>query len=213
MTADDLMTCWLGCRHPTKCSKGTRTEHCGGMMHFPIRGKMRKPVVHKAVADWLNHSSFALVVFQICLLAYHYRWRNSAMMRRTRSSEVEKMYAWTYINATIWQQSFQSKWNYWNYAIYPLLFLLFWLVTFCHVYCEPEHFYHLWGMQVFSLLEYIFCSWKRKFQQRRIHLLTYIYFSANTKFGLWTNDTKRLNARKLDRSFYVNECCQVSARF
>ena len=191
MTVDDLMSCWFGCRHPIKCSKGTGIEHSREMMHFPITGKMRKPVVHKAVVECLNHTSLALVVFQICLLAYHYRWRNSAMIQPTRSSEVEKMYAWTYINATIWQQNFQSKWNDWNYAIYPLLFFLFWLVTFCHVYCEPEDFYHLWGIQIVSLLEYIFCSWKKSvFQQRRIHFLTYIYFSANTKFGLWTNDTK-----------------------
>jgi len=68
---------------------------------------MRKPVVHKALVDCLNHTSFA--------------------------SEVEKMYAWTYINAMIRQQNFQSKWKEWNYAIYPPLFFLFWLVTFCHV--------------------------------------------------------------------------------
>lgn len=63
MTADDLMTCWLGCRNLIKCSKGTRAEHSREMMHFPISGKMRKPVVHKAVVDCLNHTSLALVVF------------------------------------------------------------------------------------------------------------------------------------------------------
>lgn len=56
---------------------------------------MRKAVVHKAVVDCLNHFSLVLIVFEMPLLIYHYRWRNSAMMQPTRSNEVENVYAWT----------------------------------------------------------------------------------------------------------------------
>lgn len=147
------MVWWHGLPVGTKCSKGSRTEHS----RETHQDKMRKAVVHKAVVDCLNHFSLVLIVFEISLLIYHYRWRN-----RWTDAANQEQWGWEHvclnIKAMVWQQNFQSKWNYWNHAIYPLLFSLLWLVTFCHVCCEPECFCHLWGIQIFSLL---FCSWKK----------------------------------------------------
>lgn len=65
------------------------------MMHFLSKQKQRKTIVHKALEDCLNYTSFVLSLFQICFLAHRYRWRNSTMMQPTRDSKVGKMCAWT----------------------------------------------------------------------------------------------------------------------
>lgn len=73
MTADDLLAHWPHCRHTIKGSMETKAEHSVAMMHFLSKQKQRKTVVHKALEDCLNYTSFVLLLFQICFLAHHYR--------------------------------------------------------------------------------------------------------------------------------------------